>query len=147
MPRSMTLAILGLAGTSVILATEVEATLPEADNQVFPAARAELSSETLSPKANPRVGSSATKAERSRKSRIDRSQTGPPTKHGKSLLPVPGDTDIGTASASDDAATKGRKMTVIVDEESGIEYFCHHSRKRLWVRDKGWVIRRVPSCF
>jgi hypothetical protein len=147
MLRSMMLAKMSLAGIFVILATGAQATVPEGDDQTVPATQAELATQTVSPRTSVPLRSPATKTEHSKKSEIDGSRRAPPTKREMSRSPVARDKDNGTASASGDAVAKGHKMTIIADEEAGIEYFCRHSRRRLWVQNKGWVIRRVPSCF
>ncbi len=147
MLRSLMLAKLGLAGIFVIFATGVQATVPEGDDPTVPPTQAELSTKVVTPKTKLPLRSPATKIDHSRKSKIDGFRREPPTKQGRSLSPVAGARANSIASDSGDAGAKGPKMTVIVDEEAGIEYFCRHSRKRLWAQDKGWVIRRVPSCF
>jgi len=147
MLRSTMLAKISLVGIFGLLAAEAQATLPNGDDQAVSATQAELSTTALPPKAAPSPRSPVLRAERSKKPTVDGSRRALLPKHSRPPSPVTGDKSNSTAFASGDAVAKGRTVTVVTDEEAGVEYFCRHSRRRLWIQDQGWVIRRVPSCF
>jgi hypothetical protein len=53
----------------------------------------------------------------------------------------------GPAAPDREMTLRGRKITVLSDDEAGVEFFCRDLRRRLWVQERGWVVRVVRSCF
>ena len=117
----------GVAGILFVLTSGAHAALVEREDAEVRTMEADRSGKILPPK-------------------IQAPLRAPAGKHGMLIPPAAVDKTDGTAPASGGTAAKGRKMTVLTDE-AGVEYFCSHSRRRLWIQDQGWVIRRVPSCF
>ena len=79
-------------------------------------------------------------------SKAARSKATSSSEASKARAPAKPEDGKGTASSREQRATESEKA-VVGEAESGVEYFCHQPRKRLWVQDRGWIVRRVTYCF
>src|SRR3712207_1859373 len=78
--------------------------------------------------------------------RVARSKATSSTKSIRGKHSTKAENSRDTTSSRDRSATESEEA-IVGEAESGVEYFCHQPRKRLWVQDRGWVVRRVTYCF
>ena len=77
----------------------------------------------------------------------DRPRTKPSAKKRGSTQSRAAEKIQSPSSPEADITLKGRKITVLSDDETGVAFFCRDLRRRLWVQERGWVVRVVRSCF
>ena len=126
----------------------VEAARQEGNSSTGPAEAPEFSSTAQSSNIQVPLGPSLSPVTRSQNRRATaRSQRSPLLKDVGHISPsVTRKTKEARTSPGENTA-KERKIHTLTDEDAGVEYFCRHSRKRLWIQEQGWLVRGVRSCF
>ena len=135
--------IAGLA----LWSTGAQAVRVESDNPEVPTVEAILSTAAQPSKSRVPLRPLTNRKRRPQDaSTLDRSGKTPSVKQHGSLPSSAAGKGKDSGSPDADLTLRGRKITVLAND-AGVEFFCRHHRKRLWVQERGWVVRAVRSCF
>jgi hypothetical protein len=148
MVQSKVLMTAAIAAMLAISSTTAYAARVASDSAEVPDVEAVLDSAALSSRSQVPLRSLSSRNRPSQSSSaVSRPQDRPAAKRRG---PVPSraiEKDKGPAGPDNQITLRGRKITVLSDEDAGVEFFCRDLRRRLWVQERGWVVRVVRSCF